>query len=96
MTMWRRHMLRQVDAALRVQRDLLLGAFDGPAAAERSLTEADASVTRLLAQPAVLSLLQIAFSEEAAPPVFVAERERQAWERLVPRKTEAYRYHRQP
>jgi hypothetical protein len=96
-TMWRRHMLRHVDAVLRLQRDLLLGVFDGDqAAAEASLTEADASMTHLLAQPAVLGLLRAAFREEAAPPVFVATRECQAWERLVPRTTEAYRYHRQP
>jgi hypothetical protein len=87
-------MLRHVDAVLRLQRDLLQGAFDrDQAAAEASLTEADASMTHLLAQPAVRALLRVAFREEQAPPVFVAERERRAWERLVPRKTEAYRYH---
>jgi hypothetical protein len=96
-TMWRRHMLRHVDAVLRLQRDLLQGAFDGDqAATAEALTEADASMTRLLAQPAVRALLRAAFSEEEAPPVFFAERERQAWERLVQRTTEAYRYQRQP
>jgi hypothetical protein len=86
-TIWRRHVLRHVDAALRAQRDHLLGTFDNPAAAEGSLTEAEGSMTHLFAQPGVHALLRIAFSEEEAPPVFVANRERQAWERLVQGKT---------
>jgi hypothetical protein len=95
--MWRRHVLRQVDAVLRLQRDLLLGAFDGDqAAAEASLTEADASMEQLLAQPAVLSLLRAAFSEPTPLPVPLTKRERRAWARLVQRKTEAQRYQRQP
>jgi hypothetical protein len=91
--MWRRHMLRQVDAALRVQRDLLQGTFDGdPAASAKALATAGASMEHLLAQPAVLSLLRIAFSEPTPLPVPLTKRERRAWARLVPRK-EAYRYH---
>jgi hypothetical protein len=87
-TMWRRHVLRHVDAALRVQRDHLLGAFDGPAAADASLTEAACSMTHLLARPSVRGLLRASFREEETPPVFVANRERQAWNRLVHPKTQ--------
>ena len=39
----------------------------------------------LLAQPGVRGLLRAAFREEEAPPVFFANRERQAWERLLQR-----------
>jgi hypothetical protein len=89
-TMWRRHVVRQVEAALTAQRVLLLGTFDGdPAAAEEAFTEAACSMTDLLAQPSVRGLLRVAFSEEEAPPVFFAKRERLAWERLVQRKTES-------
>jgi hypothetical protein len=96
MTMWCRHVVRQVEAALAAQRALLLGTFDGdPAASVEALATAG-SMEQLLAQPAVLGLLRAAFREEQAPPVFVATRERQAWERLVQRTTEAYRYQRQP
>jgi hypothetical protein len=48
---------------------------------------------QLLAQPGVRGLLRAAFREAAGPPVFVATRERRAWERLVQCKTVAYRYH---
>ena len=81
-TMWRRQVVRQLDATVRVQRDHLLGAFDDPVAAEGALTEAACSMTRLLAQPGVRGLLRAAFREEEAAPVFFANRERQAWERL--------------
>jgi hypothetical protein len=91
-----RRALRQVESALTAQRALLLGTFDAdPAASAEALTTA-ASMEQLLAQPGVRALLRAAFREEEAPPVFVATRERQAWERLVQRKTEAYRYQRQP
>jgi hypothetical protein len=94
--MWRRHVVRQVEAALQVQNAVLTGRFDGdPAATVEALTRADATMTDLLALPGVRALLRAAFTEEEAPPVFVAERERRAWERLVPRTTEAYRYQRQ-
>jgi hypothetical protein len=86
-TMWRRHVVRQVESALTAQRALLLGTFDGdPAASAEALTTAG-SMERLLAQPGVRALLRAAFREEEAPPVFFAERERRAWERLVQRKT---------
>ena len=85
--MWRRQVVRQVEAALRTpSTPFFRGAFDGDrAAAEASLTEAAASMEHLLAQPGVRALLRAAFREEDAPPVFFANRERQAWERLVQR-----------
>jgi hypothetical protein len=85
--MWRRHVVRQVEAALTAQRALLLGTFDGdPAASAEALTTAG-SMEHLLAQPGVRGLLRALFRAEEVPPVFVANRERQAWERLVQRKT---------
>jgi hypothetical protein len=91
--MWMRRVVRQVECALTAQRALLLGTFDGdPAASAEALTTA-ASMEQLLAQPGVRGLLRAAFREEEAPPEFFATRERRAWERLVPRKTEASREH---
>ena len=86
-TMWFRRVTRQVESALGAQRELLLGTFDGdPAASAEALTTA-ASMEHLLARPGVRAALRAAFREEEAPPVFFANRERQAWERLVQRKT---------
>jgi hypothetical protein len=96
MTMWRRQVVRQVESALRAQRALLLGTFDGDPAASAEALATAGSMEQLLAQPGVRALLRAAFTEAAAPPVFFATRERQAWERLVQRKTEAYRLHLQP
>jgi hypothetical protein len=82
-TGWLRQVMRQAEAALNAHQDVLEGAFDGdPAASDETLTKADASIQHLLAQPGVRALLLDLFSEEKAPPVFVSQRERQAWERL--------------
>jgi hypothetical protein len=86
-TMWRRHVVRQVEAALQVQNAVLTGRFDGDySAADASLATADASMTHLLAQPGVRALLRVAFSGEDAPSLPLPERERHVRRRLLQRR----------
>jgi len=81
--MWCRHVLRQMDAALTLQMDVLLGTFDSdPGAGLAVLTTSAATMEQLLAQPSVRALLRVAFSEGTASPVSLTTRERRVWARL--------------
>ena len=81
--MWCRHVLRQMDAALTLQMDVLLGTFDrDPGAGVAVLTTSAATMEQLLAQPSVRALLRMAFSEGHASPVSLTRRERRVWARL--------------
>jgi hypothetical protein len=87
MTMWRRHVARQIDAALRIQTDVFLGKFDDdPATGAASLTTAAASLQQILTQPGVRALLRFGPSGVEASPISLAKRERQARERLRQRR----------
>lgn len=81
--MWFRQVARQMESALRAERDILRGTFDGdPAAGCEALTQANVTRQHLLAQPGVRALLLTPLRGEQAAPVFFSKRERQAWDRL--------------
>jgi hypothetical protein len=87
--MWRRHVVRQVATALRVQNDILTGRFDGDlSGADTSLPKGAASMEQLLAQPGVLAFLRVGLNGAQSRSMSLPERERHLRRRLVQRKTQ--------
>jgi hypothetical protein len=88
-TMWRSHLVRQVETALRVQNDIITGRFDGDlSGAESSLTTAASSMEQLLEQPGVLALLRIDLSWSQTRSMSLPEREHRLRKRLLRQRKE--------